>query len=248
MNTDKVKTLTVREQYGLVTSNPAVQKLATRLRWKPERAITRIERALPAPMEQQIYLAIASDFGILPETMAKLLRIYLGYQHLQLEDVVPRQVGKNLTHSKFGSFAEFLRECLNLLKIVSKEYSAFQLTVADAATIVLHYGTEDPERLIEIVDANLEELCDVLGMNNETSYEYRMRVCTWIVVTKIIPRNRNLGIPDILDPTAFLEMSSDRRHQLRRALSQEVPDYLSADADEMRSYPELDLLKREGII
>jgi hypothetical protein len=88
-----------------------VQKIATRLRWKPQTLIARIEQALPAVIEQQIYLAVG-DFRILPGSMAKLLRMYLGHQELQLEDLNPRPVGKNLTFSKFGSFAEFLRECL----------------------------------------------------------------------------------------------------------------------------------------
>lgn len=249
MNENKpTQALALIEEYALVPTNPSVQKLAKRLHWKPQTAIARIQRALPALMEQQIYLALAGDFAILPESMAKLLRLYLGYQELQLDDLNPRQVGKNLTYSKFGSFAEFLRECLNLLKIITREYSAFSLSIEQAGFMVLHYGTDNPELLIEMVDTNLEEMCEVLGINNEQAYSRRMRFCIWIVVSKIIPDNRRKGYTDALDITDFLNMSSAQRHHLRRALSQEVPDYLSADSNELRGYKGLDILKREGII
>lgn len=249
MSADKVnRSITRIEEHALVPTNPNIQKLAKRLHWKPQTAITRIQTALPAPLEQQIYLALAGDFAILPESMAKLLRLYLGYQELRLEDLAPRSTGKNLSYSKFDSFAEFLRECLNLLKIISKEYSSFSLSIEQVGFIVLYYGTDNPELLIEMVDTNLEEMCDVLGVNNQHPYNFRMRICLWIVVKKIIPDNHRRGQTDPLDITDFLEMSSSRRHQLRHALSQEVPDYLSADFDELRGYGALDILKREGII
>lgn len=236
------------EEHGLVPTNPRVQTLAKRLHWKPQTAITRIQTALPAPLEQQIYLALAGDFAILPESMAKMLRMYLGYQELRLEDLNPRPTGKNTSFSKFNTFAEFLRECLNILKIVAKEYSSFALSIEHAGLIVLHYGTDSPELLIELVDNNLEVICEVLGINNQHSYGWRMRLCVWIIAGKIIPDNRRRGQTDLLDITDFLEMSSLRRHQLRRALSQEIPDYLSADSDELRGYGALEILKREGII
>jgi len=242
------KTLTVREQYSLVPSNISVIKVARRLRWTPERAVIRIQRALPAVMEQQIYLAIASDFGILPESMAKLMRLYLGYQELRLEDLNPHSVGENLRSSKFSTFAEYLRECLNLLKIVSKEYSEFSITIEHAGMIVLHYGTDRPELLIEMVDVNLEEICEAFGIDNGQSYNRRMRTCVWLMVKVVIPENRKNGCPDILDINDFLAMPSVKRNQLRRLFQQEIPDYLSLDTDEMRHHDALNLLKREGII
>lgn len=240
--------LSARPDYSLVSTNQRVQALAKRLHWKPQTAIVRIQKALPAILEQQIYLALAPDFAILPESMAKLLRLYLGYQELTLQDLTPHQVGENLVYSKFSSFAEFLRECLNLLKILSREYSAFSLSVEQAGFIVLHYGTDNPELLIEMVDNNLEQMCEVLGVNNQHSYSIRMRLCIWIVVSKIIPENRKRGHVDPLDVTDFLEMPSGYRHALRRTLAEEIPDYLSADTDELRSYDALSILKREGII
>lgn len=248
MNADKSKVVAIRDEiYALVVSNPRVQLIAARLRWKPETAIRRIQKALPSVLEQQIYLAIApqsGESGLLPESMAKLLRLYLGHQRLELEDIAPGSAGR----ARFTSFAEFLGECLNLLKVVTKEYQSFSLKIEHAGLIVLQYGKDDPERLIEMVDNNLEEMCEVLDINNEMGYEKRMSICISVVVTKIIPENNKTGAPDLLDLTDFLNMSSAKRHHLRRALSQEVPDYLSDNTDGLRHHDSLRILKEEGLI
>lgn len=232
----------------LVPTNERVLMVAQRLRWSPERAVARIKRALPAPLEQQVYLAIAPDFGVLPESMAKLLRIYLGHEELTLHDLEPRPAGLNLVTSKFESFAEFLRECLNLIKIVSKEYTSFTLSYEYAAMIVLHYGVQYPERLIELVDNNLEELCEMLGVNNEHEYSKRMRLCIWLIVSKVIPENKKNGIPDVLDISDILTLSSSRRRELRRAVAEEIEDHLSEDTSHLRGRAGYEILKREGII
>lgn len=240
--------MSVLDTGSLVPTNPAVVKMAKHLRWTPERAIVRIQRALPAPMEQQVYLAVAADFGILPKSMAKLLRFYLGDQNLQLEDLVPRPVGPHMVSSKFSVFAEYLRECLSLLKIVTKEYSSLSLNVEYAAMIVTHYGTDQPELLIEMVDNNLEELCELLGVSNEHSYGHRMRLCIWLMVTKVIPENRKNGRPDILDVSDILSISSVRRSELRRCILDDASDYLSSDTHELLSNFSLRILKDEGVL
>ncbi len=238
----KIAEITLREQYALVPTNSNVLAIANRFRWKPETTIARIKRALPAMIEQQIYLAIApqkGESGILPESMAKLLRLYLGHQHLQLEDLSPGSPGR----SRFTSFAEYFGECINLLKIITKEYSAFSLKIEDAGMIVLQYGKDDPERLIEMVDCNLEEICEVLDISNNLSYSLRMRLAVSIVVSRIIPENHRSGTPDLLDLSDFLSMASSRRHNLRRLFQEELPDYLEFSSDEVDR-----MLKEEGII
>lgn len=222
MNKNKSETaaLAVVEEFALVPQNPQVQVVAKHLRWKPETTITRIKRALPAPLEQQIYLTLMPQAGestILPESLARLLRMFLGEQQLQLEDLRPGSPGND----RFNSFAEFLAECLNLLKLVTEEYSAFSMTIEDAGLIALNYSGMDPERLIEMVDCNLEEMCEVVGISNDAPYSQRMRTCVWLLVEKVIPENHKNGIPDLLDLTDFLTMASGRRKALRRLLSDE---------------------------
>jgi hypothetical protein len=234
---------------ALVPDNPSIVKLSKRLRWKPETAIRRIQHALPAPVEQQIYLELAADFGILPESMAKLLRFYIGEESLELDDLDPHSVGDNLVSTKFTNFVEFLVQCLNLLKIVAKEFTSFSLTIEHAAIIVTHYGTDQPEALLEMIDGNLEELCEMVGISNEKSYEYRMRTCVWVVVKTVIAENRKSGRPDILDPSDLLDFISEGQREMRRALLDADPtDYLAADSSELRKHPQRELLKKAGVL
>ncbi len=238
--------LVVREQLALTITNPRVVHIAHHLRWKPVTTIARIERALPSILEQQIYLAIApmvGESGLLPESLAKLLRIFLGSKELRLEDLTPGYP----TQKNFDEFIEFLGECITILKVIKHEYITLGLSINDAALIVLRYGTNDPERLIEMVDNNLEQLCEVLDISNNIPYGTRMRVCLNVVITKVIPGNQKSGAPDLLDFTDFIEMDSVRRHHIRKCVHQEIDDHLACDFQTLRGYDSLKILKEEGI-
>lgn len=236
------------QEYALVPTNPRLVQVAKRFHWKPATAIIRIKKALPALVEQQAYLALG-DFGILPESMAKLLRLYLGHNNLKLEDLEPHKIGPNLQHSRFSAFAEFLRECMNILKIITNEYSSVGMSVENAGYIVLHYGTDDPEAIIELVDTNLEEMCEFLGVSSLLGYGQKMRNCIHILMAVVIPENRRIGMTDPLSLDDFFRMSSGRRDAIRRALSLKAPqDGLSEDFHSLRGDGHFDLLKREGVI
>jgi hypothetical protein len=237
----------VAEQYALTPTNTSVKAVARRFRWQPETAVRRIKEALPAPLEQQIYLAIAPEHGesgLLPESMAKLLRMFLGDRSFELEDIAPDAQRRGT----FEAFADFLGECIMLLKILTADYPGLGLSIAHAGMVALHYGPDNTDILIEIVDSNLEELCTFLGVSNGQSYARRMRICLSIIAGKIIPDNKQRGVPDPLDLSDFLNMPSSQRSALRRIMCEECPDYLEGDSGEMRSYRELALLKELELI
>lgn len=212
-------------RFDLVPANPSVQTIARAFHWKPNTVIVRIERALPTKFEQQVYLTVASDFRIHPESLAKLLHLWRGEHPLQLSDLEYTVVAPHIVSSRFGNFVRYLEACLSLLKIVSMEYNAFPVTVEFAGMIVLAYGSDEPERLIELIDAQLEECCEVLGIGNNHSYSVRMRLCVWVFVTKIIPYNRAHGLPDILDLSDFFEYGRGQRAYFRSALDETLPDW-----------------------
>ena len=109
--TPNAAALAVAEEYALVASNPRVQLIAARLKWRADTAVRRIKDALPAPLEQQIYLAIApqqGESGILPESLAKLLRMFLGDRNLDLADLASNAPGRG----RLDAFAEFLGGCI----------------------------------------------------------------------------------------------------------------------------------------
>lgn len=240
--------LACKEEFGLVPTNPKIVSLSTRWNWRPQTLIRRIESALPAPMEQQLYLTVANDFRIRPESVAKLLRMFLGRNALTIDDLNPVQVEANIYFSRIRAFSEFLRECLNLLRIVVYEYDGLTLTIEQAGQIVLCYGTENPELIIELIDNNLDALAEFLGVSEWHSYNHKFRLCVWLVTCKVIPQNREIGHVDPLEVEYFLSMSAARRNQIRRALNQEIPDYLSEDFDTLSRQKSFNILKEEGLL
>ena len=137
---------------ALVPSNPRVQLAAKRLNWKPETLVRRIQEALPAVVEQQVYLRVAPSFGIQPESIAKLLRYHLGSQELQPHDLNDRPAGNNLVNNKFTVAMEFLRETLNLVSHRSI-YSQIGISMETAAQLVTAYGEDAPFIVESVVDS-----------------------------------------------------------------------------------------------
>src|SRR6266481_2244098 len=172
------------QRYELTTTNPMVVALSKAFRWKPETVIARIERALPNKFEQQVYLGVAESFRIRPESLAKLLELYRGGKPLSPSDLERRPMGKNVVSNSFGDFSDFFEACMNLVKIVSKEFEAFGIGMEFAARIVLAYGPNNPEQVIEMVDANLDECCEFFQISSHHSYPVRLRLCVWHFIYK----------------------------------------------------------------
>jgi hypothetical protein len=131
--------------------------------------------------------------------------------------------------SKFANFAEFLGGCLDLLKVVMREYDTLSLSVNHVANIVQHYGSREPEQLIEMIDGNLDDICSVLGVGDDRPHEERIRLCIWLITTKVIPENKRAGLPDVVDVSDILSIDHSRRRNLRR-----LSDEYSEDVGDKR--------------
>lgn len=205
----------------LTATTPQVAKVAKVFNWKPEKLLVRVQRALPALFEQHIYLAVAGNVRIHPESLAKILEVYRGSKPLSEGDLERRPLGKNVVSNSFGDFSDFFEACINLVKVVTKEYEAFGITMHFAAEIVSAYGPGQPEQVIEMIDTNLDECCEYFHVKSG-SYSRRLRTCTWIFLKEVLPELRERGIPNVLDPSElfshqsfqrrFLEESSDERY------------------------------------
>lgn len=143
----------VAETTELVAQNPKVQAIAKSLRIKAERLVVRIESALPAVVEQQLYLQLGGDFRLQPESMAKLLREYLGDQQLAAVDLVSRTMGENLVYNRFDDVEYFVQQVLNL---ISKDLD-IPVSMRNAARLVIAYG-EHAEEVVDDLIANSEYL------------------------------------------------------------------------------------------
>ncbi|MGD0977403.1 MAG: hypothetical protein ABR875_03895 [Minisyncoccia bacterium] len=240
--------LTLSKSQELVPTDDRVIAIASRLHWKPATAIRRIKNALPAVFEQQLYLVLGSSFRILPESMAKLLRIFLESRAMDRSDLDRIDMGKNLATSLFSEFSDFIRECLNLLKVLADKSTGISITIETAAWVVLNFGTDNPERLIEMVDCQLDEVCEFFGINSQRPYNERLRICIWVMAKKVIPMNQELGATDVLSFEDFLDLDSDQKKALRRGIGEELPDFLSMCSHELTGNGCLRSLKDWGII
>ena len=203
------------ERFDLMITNPTVVALSKAFHWKPETTIARIERALPAKFEQQVYLAVAESFRIQPESLAKILAIYRGPKPLSVTDLERRTLGKNVVTNSFGDFADFFEACMNLVKIIVKEYEAFVPSMELAAFIVQAFGNNHPEALIEMIDTNLDEFCEFFEISIHHTYSERMRLCTWLYIVKLLPKLRKQGVPDVLNVEEFFTHDALRRQCLK---------------------------------
>jgi hypothetical protein len=228
-------------RYELVVTNPIVAALSKAFHWKPSTAVARIERALPDKFEQQVYLGVAESFRIHPESLAKLLSLYRGAKPLSVNDLDRRSVGKNVVANSFGDFSDFFEACMALIKVVSKEFAAFNLSMELAARIVLAYGPNNPEQVIEMIDTNLDECSEFFEISTSRPYGERMRMCTWFFITDILPELQRRGVPNPLDTSEFIgdlawqtyclgeELSVDREDP---ELEKRIRELVRGDIDE----------------
>src|SRR3990167_1380342 len=153
---------------ALARTNPKVVAVANRLGWQPETLLKRTERALSSPVEQQLYLAVAKDFGLQPESFATLLRIKLGNQQLQAADLEVRTIGKNLVSSKLSDVGDFLEDALGIVGKIQQDYAQFRLSMADAGRLALVFGDRTEEVLDSIV-SQVEMLRQRMKINPRAS-------------------------------------------------------------------------------
>lgn len=175
---------------ALVPANSQVQAIAKRFRWSEEKTIQRIQTALPAPVEQQVYLQLGGDFRIQPESMAKLLREFLGDRQLIAADLANHSIGHNLISSRFSEVADFLQRVFSL---ISKDVG-LAISMRTAAKLVIAYG-DGAELLVDEALANSEELARKFRLKFSDSY----RIAGWVMtflVEKILPKCAEAGRPN----------------------------------------------------
>jgi hypothetical protein len=204
-------------------------KVAETFKWRPARALQRIKDALPSVFEQHLYVVLAPHFRIHPETLAKLRKIYSD-KPLSIDDLKRKDAGQGLRTNPLGNFSDFFGACMNLVKIVTKEYSAFSMSMEIAGRIVLAYGVENPEGAIEMIDDALDNWCELFNVDADRSYSERMRICTWILVDNLLPQLEDRGIPA---PLRFEDVSE--YEWLRNSFESTDSDAIERQLNEIRN-------------
>ena len=180
-----------RKTGELTIHDKSVVSLSKAMHWKPKTVIRRIESALPSIPERTIYLAIGGDFGLRPESFAKILKIYMGATSMKSDELQPPT-------PRFLSFLEFLTAVLDLVKIQAADYPGLSLSIDNAAQIVMTYGNENYEQFFAMLEANLPQLRARCGLSANANYSISMNRAAWYVLKFVIPKNRAAGIPDLL--------------------------------------------------
>lgn len=141
---------------ALTPSNPSFARIVARFGWRPDTLTRRIEAALPAVVEQRLYLRIAETVRIRPESFATILRTLLAPgETLQDRDMLDVSVGPNLKVNKFERIAELLVETLNVSHVMAAYYG---LSIGNAARLCRALGPDHVEPVAEslLCHCNLE--------------------------------------------------------------------------------------------
>jgi hypothetical protein len=216
---------------ALVPSNPTVIQIGSQLHWKPGTVIKRVQNALATTFEQSLYLLIARDFGIQPESLAKILNTYFGTRDfIALDMMERRKVGPGMYSDTFAQFIEFFECCMHLVRLVSEDVGTPLLSMELAAEVVVAYGDVEAEQIIESIWTNLDVCCEILNINQERTYSDRVRTCLYVFLKGCLDENRQAGIPDLLGVEDFEELLEDRLRAQRRVAF----PHIDKDAEEGR--------------
>lgn len=138
---------------ALVPSDPRVITVARRFGWRPTTVIARITQALPAVTERQLYLEVAKDYGMRPESFAIIIRNYLGARELTSQDLEERGVAKELVN--------FLLQTLSILSEDKEEWD-IRIGTKIAARLATQFG-DDAITVIDGIYANIDEITELMG-------------------------------------------------------------------------------------
>lgn len=181
------------DKTALVPTNPRVASIAFRLRWTADTVVKRVESALPAPVEQKLYLQVAGGYRIHPESLAGLLEVFRGSQELQPSDLESRSVGPNLISNRFDEIFEKVEFALTLLDKTG-DTAEQHLSVRAAALLVQHYGEQSLDVVGEIFE-NIGSVAELLGIKHTTNERVIIGVAVKVLVEEVLVHRVGRPLP-----------------------------------------------------
>lgn len=149
----------------LTPTNLRVKGVARKMNWNAETVIRRVQNALPAPVEQQIYLEVALSYRIYPESLKKMLDVFRESDALRDIDRDWFSVGPNLVKSRFDDVINKVEQALKLVDKDSDE-ADFMMSMKSAAQLVESYG-EHAEDVLGVIIENVAEVARLLDIKSE---------------------------------------------------------------------------------
>ncbi|KKT17536.1 MAG: hypothetical protein UV98_C0006G0001 [Parcubacteria group bacterium GW2011_GWB1_43_6] len=132
------------EEISVIT--PGIQALAVQLGWRPETAVARIKKALPARFAQSAYLAMVDQWGVvLPESFAQIADYFTRGQGLREADLTNADPG--IRESLEATFDQIAKTVYLVRE--AREINA-DISIETATRLVAAYGDE-AEKILEII-------------------------------------------------------------------------------------------------
>ncbi|HEY4515257.1 MAG TPA: hypothetical protein VJJ22_03845 [Candidatus Paceibacterota bacterium] len=174
--------LTVVQKNHLALTEPSVLAVAKRFGWKPETLLARLEKALPAVIEQTLFITLTShmDAGITPEKFAELLRM-LSSMPIRIDDLRKVAVGPNMAISKIDHIGDYLQAALELLGKLTGDTNV-NLTVNQAGRLALAFGDSAFE-LIDQISEHQQEIAEYLNYNKDN---YTFAILAYDAVERLL--------------------------------------------------------------
>ena len=153
----------------LVPSTPFVQEISRSLRIRPHLLIARIESALPAEAEQELYLTIfeAYEVSIHPESFAGLMRVYHGSGQHQGNPIIETSTAPHTRASTIDHLSDYIAGALGLVDRY-KQGDRPSVSYAVAGKLILLFGADQAAELIEEAMAERDLVERALGCGRGT--------------------------------------------------------------------------------
>jgi hypothetical protein len=203
------KDLAVLQRYGAlaVTANdPRLPAIASGLNYKSsERLLTQIQEYIPAALEQQIYVALASDgYGLRPMKFAEILAAHRGPSPLTASAFERKEISPNVFFSNIDAFQDFVDTIISVVE--GAKDSDFSCSTRSAIVLVQTYG----EKAETVLDSILKEADDIwheLGKKTKKGDgpNKKAAIAVNFLARNIIPACQKVGIPAPLTVMDFFE-------------------------------------------
>ena len=204
--------LTVLQRYGALAisaSDPRLLAVAHRLGPRnPAMLLTQIQKHIPAPLEQQIFVALASNgYDLRPEKFAEILTAHRGPSPLTMSAFERKEISPGVFFSSIDAFQDFVNTIISVIE--DAKFSSFSCSLRSAIVLVQTYG-EKTETVLSSIMENAEDIY-YETLSKKKFGESQTKIVSVIVnflARKIIPACQETGILPPVDIMSFFEDAS----------------------------------------
>lgn len=171
---------------GLIPEDASLQRVASVLGMAPEKLVRRLGITSLSITEKMVFLTLAPDLHMLPESFEKLLVAYRGDSRITPEFMERKQIGPNLISNRFGDLADYLEQAIEIRNLYE-----VPISYSDLGVLLMEYGS-GTAGVLELVDSSLDEFVQWFGISKATRH-IQIAKCVSFICKVIIPDCRMRG-------------------------------------------------------